>query len=278
MNYYQLVIPAKAPKKELLVFFLGQLGFSGFEEKPGKVFAYISAEKYDETLFIQCLSKVFKNIPPYQKKYLKDQNWNLNWERSFQPVKISGRVLIRATFHKDVPACPIEIIIDPRMAFGTGHHPTTVLMIESCLELDFKNKTVLDYGTGTGVLAILANKLGAGNITAIDIDPVSVQNAKNNAGLNNCRNIKVKQEDLGKFGDAPRFDIILANITRNVVLKSLPMIKKILKYEGTLVASGFFIDDRARMVEHTEKSGLAIQKITRKNNWLALCIVKDLSR
>lgn len=230
--------------KEILVAFLDEKGYSGFLEREQNLIAYLPEEKKDEEALddlLNSLSRGHEKID-YEVQQLPEINWNETWEKGFQPILIDDIVRIRASFHKEDSSYLYDIVIDPKMSFGTGHHETTRLMIKSMLELDFQGTQVLDMGCGTGVLAILASKLGANLIVAVDIDEWSVRNARENAGSNSCNNITVLK---GAIDIVPvrKYNIILANINRNVLLDYMDYFKLLLVSGGSLLLSGIMEHD-----------------------------------
>lgn len=251
--------------QELLIACLSEAGYTGFEQQENELKAFIPGESFDK-LFLHELSN------QYQLSFTEDripsQNWNALWESSFQPVIMEDFVAIRASFHDPVPTVKHEIVITPKMSFGTGHHATTYMMIKHMQRIDFKNKTILDFGTGTGVLAILAEKLGAQHIVAVDNDDWSIENATENIRQNNCGHIEIiKAECIKGLGS---FDIILANINRNVILDNLADLSAQLKQNGTLLLSGILKEDKGDILNVAVKYDLELQHEEELNNWLSL--------
>jgi ribosomal protein L11 methyltransferase len=261
-NYIKIAFEnISAEQREIMIALLAEKGFDGFEEFDDAMFAFIAEEKFDEAVLLQ-----FETGEPltYQKSIITETNWNKLWESGFNPVTIGDFAGIRAGFHQPLNNVQHEIIITPKMSFGTGHHATTYMMIETMRDIDFKNKSVLDFGTGTGILAILANKLGARKVTAIDCDEWSIENAAENFKHNFCKNIDLIRSD--RLALHERFDIILANINKHVLLQSAEAIKSALAPSGTLVISGVLLQDKADM---TEAFDIPVS-VKEKNNWLCL--------
>ncbi|WP_460880812.1 50S ribosomal protein L11 methyltransferase [Pontibacter rugosus] len=205
----------------------------------------------------------------YSVQKIERQNWNEEWERNFEPLFIGGEVSVRASFHEKPANAKYDIVINPKMSFGTGHHETTTLMIENQLTLNHQNKRVLDMGCGTGILAIMAGELGAAEIVAVEIEDWTVENARENAELNNYVSIDVRLGGAETIeGEAP-FDIILANINRNVLLEDMPAYKAVLKPQGWLLLSGFYTEDLPVLQQRCEELGLAYQSHRVKNNWVS---------
>lgn len=244
--------------REILIASLSHAGAEGFEEKENELLVFFQEE---ESLEKELAAIIQENSLPFSRKLLPAQNWNQSWESNFQPVIVEDLVGIRADFHEPIQGVGVELLITPKMSFGTGHHATTHLMIRSMMDLDFSNKMVLDFGTGTGVLAILAEKLGAGKVIAIDNDEWSILNARENLEKNASQHIEIKQAD-ELLGFKEPFDIILANINRHVILENLPSLKRLLKRGGTLVLSGLLKEDREDM-----KQALLHQQIEFLISW-----------
>ncbi|MEO8794008.1 MAG: 50S ribosomal protein L11 methyltransferase [Daejeonella sp.] len=243
MNYKELVFTLLNPEEyqhDLLIDSLSQIGFDTFEVTDFGFKAYIPAENFNEELLIESLSDYQEMFSfSYEINLIPHKNWNEVWESNFEPLTISDKCYVRATFHPARPEFPYEIVIDPKMAFGTGHHQTTSMMIQWMLEDDFADKKVLDMGCGTGILAILAKKLGASKILAIDYDPLCFDSTIENTALNNTSDIKVL---CGSKEVIPneKFDIIIANINRNILLDQLDRYSEVLNDKGIIYLSGFY--------------------------------------
>jgi ribosomal protein L11 methyltransferase len=252
-------------QKDILIARLADAGFEGFEETDDTLDAFIKSESYDQSL----LSEIaYKYQLPFTEKILPSQNWNALWESNFSPVLINDFVGIRAEFHQPVCNVMHELIITPKMSFGTGHHATTAMMIKQMQGIDFSGKTVFDYGTGTGVLAILAEKLGAAHVLAIDIDSLSIENAFENIKRNSCRHITVQQNDTARVNKT--FDIILANINKNVILENLAALYQQLNKNGILLISGVLMDDKEQILEAISPFTPKLKSELSENNWLCL--------
>ena len=206
---------------------------------------------------------------------IEGQDWNKEWEQNyFQPILIDDKLVIRSSFHDSFPQMPIEIIIDPKMAFGTGHHSTTAGMAKMLLEENLQDKSVIDMGTGTGILAILGKKLGAGKTTGIDIDEFAIANAKENGELNGEEIEWIVGDDKSLESLKPA-DIFLANINLNVITDNLDKYVSKLKKGGKIFLSGFLVSDRDRIKEETKKYGLKLLKEKKDKGWLAMSFLKD---
>ncbi len=252
--------------KELIIAEL--LEAEGFEEADnGNLKAIFLKEQYDEALINETAS--FYNLQ-FEKITIAPQNWNALWESNFEPVVVDDFVGIRASFHKPIQNVEHEIIITPKMSFGTGHHATTFLMIQQMGKMDFQNKSVFDFGTGTGVLAILAQKLGAKNVMANDIDEWSIANAKENFENNNVHNIQLLQTDSGKIDGL--FDTILANINRNVLIENMPILSLQLKPKAYLLLSGILEEDTPAIISCATNNNLEKIKQTQQGKWICLTL------
>lgn len=252
-------------KKELLIAFLVDAGFDGFEEGQNYLYAFCDADRYDEVL----LDRLSDSLDvEFRKELIQETIWNEQWEQNFKPVRIEDFCVIRAHFHPPVSQTKFNIVITPKMSFGTGHHATTFLMIQSMKKIECYGKTILDFGTGTGILAILAEKMGAANVRAIDNDDWSISNANENILLNDCSRIIIHKADSLAF--AERFDIILANINRNVLLSCMESLKQHLAKEGVLIISGLLEGDKAIIEKKAEENNLRIASQRQKEGWIAL--------
>jgi ribosomal protein L11 methyltransferase len=265
-DYLQVSIPVTTdPQSEMLIAELSNMGFDSFQEEPTLLKAFITEAKFDE----QGLKSIIDHYElSYSVESVQAKNWNEEWEKNFEPVVIGDYCTIRAKFHESNPKTRHEIVITPKMSFGTGHHATTYLMIELMQDMDFMNAEVLDFGTGTGILAIMAEQLGAKQILAIDIDDWSITNAKENIETNQCAKIQLLQA--GNIPSNKSFKIILANLTRNVILESLPIMCKILEARGEILLSGLMMTDFEQVDKEATELGLHLQRKGEKSGWIAL--------
>jgi ribosomal protein L11 methyltransferase len=270
MNYkeYTFTIQPPEPGGEILIAIIADLGFESFETNSTGFIAYIPEDlNPDEEL------KTFE-FPDfsfsYTSKVIEQVNWNEEWEKNFQPVVVNDDCCIRAPFHKLDQTYKYDIIIMPKMSFGTGHHDTTWLMCKNMLQEDFSRKNVLDMGCGTGVLAILAHKLGAAKLKGIDIDDWSVENAIENCQANHCDQIEIVKGNSKLLTKEKEFDIILANINKNVLKADLPSYVTSLKPGGLLFISGFFKTDIQELQKLAESLSLTLHKQEVKNEWACL--------
>jgi ribosomal protein L11 methyltransferase len=266
MNSIQIGIEANEEQQEILISELSELGAEGFEQTGNMLVAYFNELDFKSYE----VNEVLKSYR-FNTTTLKEKNWNEVWESNFQPVVVGGFCGIRAEFHAPFINVEHEIIITPKMSFGTGHHATTHMMIEQMRDIDFSNKKVFDFGTGTGILSILAEKLGATDITAIDVDHWSIENTRENATRNGCTKIAVS---LSSGIPAEVFDVILANINRNVILEYLPQLKNNLHPGSLLLLSGLLTTDEKDIVAACLREGLQLTKKTERNNWISLLFIK----
>lgn len=273
MDYFQLKTTCTPDLTDILIALFSQFPFDTFEENETGFSAYIPADNWKDEIEKGIIGikenftfRVEKNFIPYQ-------NWNAIWEASFQPILVDDFCGIRADFHPPLQQVKHEIVINPKMAFGTGHHETTYMVMSLMERMDFVGKSVFDYGCGTGILAILASQLGAKNIDAVDIEQPSYENTIENAAINQIDNI---QPYLGTIETVEKgdFDIILANINRNVILATLPSLFNKLKSGGTLVVSGFLKEDEALLKDSAQKAGFHLGEGLNRNNWICLQLLK----
>lgn len=249
---------------------LNSIGFEGFEQKENLLIGFVPAEKFSESEFrelIQPLDLAF------EKSEVAEENWNEEWEKNFQPIVIENKIAVRASFHSPVNGVEQEIIIDPKMAFGTGHHATTEMMMRLILEENFSGKTVLDFGCGTGILSILAAKLGAATVLAIDNDPNAVENSRENFQLNRIGNAAVMWGDTVPAGE--KFDFILANVTKEVIMENLRAYSAAMENRGSLFISGLLFSDRSPLMNAVNEAGLVWEKEYQMDQWMG---VKCMSR
>lgn len=275
MNHYtefNFKIQPLEPWNEILMAELIQIGFDSFTEEHTGILGYIPTELVDEEQFKSL--EIFNNEMvkiSYTSQEMPNINWNEEWEKNFSPINVENKVLIRAEFHEANPQME-EIIIQPKMSFGTGHHPTTHLMIQQMLDLDFKGKKVLDMGCGTSVLAIYAKMKGAQDVLAIDIDEWSVENSMENAARNNVA-LRIELGTAENLGHE-KFDIILANINRNILISDIPTYVKDMKEDGLLLLSGLCFFDVEDILEVCTEQGLKLQNQQQREEWCSLLLVK----
>lgn len=272
MDYTELILTISGDiltGREISVAELAELGFESFEETTGGIRAYIQCDKFDakaiEKLIVLNNSE-FKGSS-FTHSRIRTTNWNQEWEKNYNPVSVGDFCHIRALFHPSPGGFRHELIIHPKMSFGTGHHETTWLMVEAMQNIDFSNRAVLDMGCGTGVLAILASRMGASSVTAVDIDDWAVENAKENREINNAASINIRAGDINVIEKGEKYDIILANITRNILLSYLSRFAALLETGGSLLMSGFYSEDLADIKDSASAAGLAFVNSNSKNRW-----------
>jgi ribosomal protein L11 methyltransferase len=290
MNYTELKFIASSEFSEILMAELAEIDFETFTEEPNGLNAYIPTARFVQENLDEILLRyrsVFEYT--YNLKVIEKQNWNADWEKNYPPIRISNLVLVRASFHEPDPKVAHDIIINPKMSFGTGHHETTAMVMEHQLEIDHffveyskkvggkaevLKKSVLDIGCGTGILAILAEKLGAKEISAFDIEEWAAVNSKENAQLNQCKNIFVRQ---GTIETEPikQYDIVLANINRNILLRDINQYINYLKPGGIIIISGFYTSDQSDIEKKFGEFHLKKVAEKTKNNWASIRFVLD---
>lgn len=270
MTTQQVIISASPEQVDILLAELGEINFNIFEDLDTGVIAYCQTDLFDLSLFSEVIKK-YEVLGPisFQINEIEKQNWNVVWESNYDPIRISNQVFIRANFHESEPGYAIEIIINPKMSFGTGHHETTFLMTQALFEIELQGKSVLDAGTGTGILALVATKLGAYEVKGFDIDPWSIENSIENAGLNQCEGIIFVE---GTIVNQPlkKYDVLLANINRNILLSEMHEYSERIADGGMLLLSGFYAEDVPMITKSAIENGLIFITQTEKNRWTCL--------
>ena len=279
MRYISLDIQCRNKAHcEILIALLSNLGFDSFEERLSGIFTSIEVDQWNEKLVLD-LFRNYKNSfkLEWTVEELEKINWNKKWEMNFDPVIIDNKISIRSPFHPIQP-CKYEILIMPKMSFGTGHHDTTKLMLRHQLKIDHINKSILDIGTGTGILTIMAKHLGATHLEATDIDNWCIENSKTNFALNSLRNQAIVHlGTITQVNPAGKFDIILANLHKNILCEEIPHYKSLLKNKGRLVVSGFYQEDNAEIMKVCTNQGLCVSgNITAESKWSALSFKKGM--
>lgn len=257
--------------KELLIALLADIGFAGFEENEDGLSAFIREDDFRDEDF-SVVTEFFHELS-YTRTVIEHINWNQQWESSFQPVIVNDLAAVRAEFHKPISSVQYEVIITPKMSFGTGHHATTYMMIEQMGHLDMAGKNLLDFGTGTGVLSILAEKMGATDILAIDNDEWSINNTRENILKNDCSAIQVLQAECIPVNKT--FNFILANINLNVINANLDALSKASVPGTVILLSGFLASDEEQMVKNINKFKFTVLNIARKGDWLCIRAIKE---
>ncbi|HYJ38299.1 MAG TPA: 50S ribosomal protein L11 methyltransferase [Chitinophagaceae bacterium] len=271
-TYLQVNIEIESDlQREIVTAELISIGFDAFEEETKLLKAYVLQNDFDEKAFNSIVDLHQLN---YEVESILSKNWNEEWEKNFHPVVIGNFCSVRANFHEPNKNTAFDLVITPKMSFGTGHHATTYLMLELLQEVAFRDAAVLDFGTGTGILAIMAEKLGASKVTAIDLDDWSIRNATENAAMNSCSRIQLVQAD--NIPADKSFKIILANINKNVIVDDLPVMCKVLEDNGDILLSGLLEPDFAQINAEATKLGLHLQKKGEKSGWIALRYMKLL--
>ena len=270
-KYIEITFEVESSEQgEMLIARLNEgIEAEGFEEGEGFVKVYIPETKYNEAVFYQLMQPDTR----YSISVVKNENWNAIWENSFEPVIVENFVAVRANFHKSIKDVAYEIIITPKMSFGTGHHATTGLMLESLQQNNCAGKKVADFGTGTGILAILAEKMNAEKVLAIDYDHWSIENASENIKRNRCRKIQLIKED--HFPGGEKWDIILANINLHVILANMQSFHQNLNNNGLLIISGILQEDRTEVESLAFSQSFLTHNVQQKNNWLCMAFKKE---
>ena len=281
MKYFEvnfIAQPCNETITDVLAALTAEIGFESFVPDEKGMQAYIQQSLFDE----EALKEVIRNFPmedvslSYTITEPEDKDWNEEWEKNFfQPIVIGDRCVIHSTFHKDYPQAEYDIVINPQMAFGTGHHETTSSILGELLDADLKGKSVLDMGCGTGILSILAAKTGAREITGIDIDEWAYNNAMENIRANGLNNITIKIGDARLLEAEAPFDVILANINRNILLEDMPHYVARLLPQGLLIMSGFYLQDLPLIQERAAQSGLTFMTYREDKNWVAASFYKN---
>lgn len=255
---------------------LGEIGFDTFQETEFSLMAYIPDNNFQQPIFEEITSR-YREAFDFQVSIgsVEKENWNKKWEENYDPIEVDDRCIVRAAFHDIEKKYPIEIIITPKMSFGTGHHATTWQMLKLQMDWNFTDKKVLDLGSGTGVLAIMAAKLGAKSVEATDIDDWCIENSQENFELNDMTSIHIQKGEIADLNFDDTYDILLANINKNVLLAEMSDYSNLLIEKGTLLLSGFYETDIEDILECAEKFGLLEVKHTTKDNWAALILTKN---
>ena len=275
MSTIQVIISASAEVTEILVAELGEIGFDIFEDSDQGICAYCPENLFAQTALEEIINRYqFLGPIAFVQNKIEKQNWNEVWEKNYEPIRISDKVFIRASFHESEPGYQMEIVINPKMSFGTGHHETTSLMSEALFGVELANKSVLDAGTGTGILAFIAQKLGANKVKGFDIDEWSVENSIENASLNQCEAIEFTQGTIREHLKE-EYDILLANINRNILLDEMAEYALRIKTGGLLFLSGFYTQDIPSLRKSALQHGLQLIKQSDKNNWACLMFQKN---
>lgn len=275
MDYIEIKVSCDTLFRDILIAEMGEIDFDSFVETEVGFDAYITEDKFSHP----GLQQLFNNYRRqtriwYELKKIPKVNWNEEWEKNYDPIQVGTDIYVRAIFHEPRPEFKYEIVINPKMSFGTGHHETTHQLLAMQLAVDFKGKTVLDVGSGTGILAIMAHKLGASEVSATDIDDWCIENATENFGLNEVKPKYVEQGVIKSLGFKETFDIVLANINKNVLLDEMDEYARLTRKDGYLFLSGFYAHDEADILKRTSALGFTKLQSATKREWTALLLQK----
>ena len=273
MYHTRLHVKCEPEFSEILIAELAEANFEGFLENDDGFEAYVEGDAFNPDS-VENIRRKYEAVTPLQFSFsqIPKKNWNEEWEKSFSPIVVEGKCVIRASFHQPEQRFAYEIIITPKMSFGTGHHQTTYLMVKNMMNLDHVSKRVMDAGCGTAVLSIMASKLGATEVEAFDIDEWSVENGNENIDINQCANIRISRGKINEVDLNGKFDIILANINKNVLLNEIGAYASYLNREGILLLSGFFISDIPELLKAASLHGLVEISRDDRDSWASLSL------
>jgi len=271
MNYYKSIFKLEPilPAREILVAELAERGYESFVETESGVEAFIQEAEFNESLTIDLMATSVADYYSVHHEFIKDENWNTEWEKNFDPIEVDGRIRIRAPFHSEDPILDFNILIEPKMSFGTGHHDTTYLVLAEMLKINVEGKRLLDMGSGTGILAILAYKLKASEIDAIDIDDWAFENIAENIDLNHAK-INAFKGGSELLAERSSYDIILANINRNILTRDMGEYNEVLNVRGQILFSGFYNTDFEEINTLAVSFGWQLQNRAVRNEWCML--------
>ena len=280
-NYIALRVnatPCNETITDLLAAFLGDAGYESFSPDDNGLTAYITTDCYDKATVEDILSDFPMEVMfSFSAEEIEGEDWNQEWEKNyFKPIVIGDQVVVHSSFHQDIPVARYDIVIDPKMAFGTGHHSTTSQMMRHILEADMDGKSVIDMGTGTGILSILAKMRGARKVVGIEIDPFACENARENVKLNNT-DIEIICGDASALKDLDDADIFLANINRNIITADLERYAERIKDGGRIYLSGFYEHDIPIVMESASRYGLILEEVFTDKDWVAIRLVKRIN-
>jgi len=275
MQYLEFKISCKESFREILIAELAEVGYDSFLETDEGFDAYIQEDLFDRNAYQQVIDQ-YQDAASLQvtEAIMPKVNWNEEWEKNYDPIEVGDQVYVRASFHQPRPEFKYEILINPKMSFGTGHHATTFLMLSHQLTIDHSEKRVLDIGAGTGILAIMAHQLGAGHIEAFDIDEWCVENGNENFDLNGMSGVRMGKGTVREVKPQGEFDIVLANINKNVLLDEMDVYATLVKTNGYLLLSGFYEHDVLDVAEKAFQYGFVEKELQTKDDWAALILEK----
>lgn len=273
MFYTRLQVVCPADLTEIFIAEVSEAGFDTFMENENGFEAFTEGAGYNQDL-LQEIQAQYEHVEGLKFSFdrIEKENWNEQWEKSFEPVIVDDQVIVRATFHKPEKIYPYEIIITPKMSFGTGHHATTCLMLKAQLLLDQKDKSVMDAGCGTAILAIMASMRGAAFVEAFDIDEWSSENGNENLKNNHCENVNLRQGSIRQLTFDRKFDIVLANINKNVLLDEMDAYAAVLKPGGKLLLSGFYVTDADDLIRAANKFKFEFERSDERDNWCSVLL------
>jgi ribosomal protein L11 methyltransferase len=276
MYYTRLQVSCDPEFTEILIAEVAEAGFDTFQEIDNGFEAFADQNHFDQEL-LDSVKERYGHLQrlDFEFSRVEKENWNEQWEKSFEPVIVEDRCVVRAEFHQPEKSYPYEIIITPKMSFGTGHHATTWLMLKAQTEIEHNGKRVMDAGCGTAVLAIMAEKRGAVFIDAFDIDEWSTVNGNENISINGCKNIRLRQGSIRTLSFDANFDIILANINKNILMDEMQEYAACLNPQGLLLLSGFFTSDASDLMDRAKEFGLLFESQFEKEGWCALILKKN---
>lgn len=273
MYHTRLLVTCSPEFSEMLLAELAEANFDTFLENENGFEAYVEGEGYDKPL-VDAILKKYQALTSVEFSFsqIQKRNWNEEWEKSYSPIVVDDKCLIRASFHHADKKYPYEIVITPKMSFGTGHHQTTYLMVKNMLNIDHRGKRVMDAGCGTAILSIMASKLGAREVEAFDIDEWSIENGNENTAINHCDNITIQQGKITEVSLSGSFDIILANINKNVLLDEMKLYASYLNAGGFLLLSGFFTLDIPDLLAEASRHSLTEVSRDERDTWACLLL------
>jgi ribosomal protein L11 methyltransferase len=271
MDYIELQFTLPEEFRDILIAELSEKGYDTFLETEDGFNTYKDKVNFDVDIVEDAIAQYSEMCSiQYEMATIPDKNWNEEWEKNFEPTVVEGKCLVRAPFHSIKNKYPLEILIDPKMAFGTGHHATTYLMLQEMMKLDLTGKNVIDLGSGTGILAIAAKKLGAARVTATDINDWSINNSQNNFDINGVHDIELLCGEIKELQIKRKYDLVMANINRNVLLDEIPFYGAIMEKNAIMLLSGFYEIDELLIIEKVSSMGMSVKARAFRNDWVIL--------